>query len=117
MAGVTKHNAAQVIEAIKGTGGIKTKIAERLDVSRWTVDNYIDRWQSVAAAYAEETEAVIDMAEDNLITEIRNGNFNAMRYYLSTKGKHRGYTERQEITGADGGKLTIEYVNDWRSHE
>lgn len=26
-------------------------------------------------------------------------------------------TQRQEITGADGGKLTIEYVNDWRSHE
>jgi len=34
-------------------------------------------------------------------------------YYLKTKGKYRGYVERQEITGADGmpNKIEIEIVN------
>jgi hypothetical protein len=26
-------------------------------------------------------------------------------------------TQRQEVTGADGGKVQIEYVNDWRGEE
>jgi hypothetical protein len=26
-------------------------------------------------------------------------------------------TQRQEITGKDGGSLTVEYVNDWRTHQ
>ena len=42
------------------------------------------------------------------------GNLGAIIFFLKTQGKERGYTERQEITGADGTALVIEYVNDWR---
>ena len=28
-------------------------------------------------------------------------------FYLKTKGKHRGYVERNETTGKDGGPLSI----------
>ena len=113
----TLHNAEQVIEAIRGTGGIKATIARRLDVSRWTVDNYLSRWATVQQAYDEECESVKDLAETNLIQEIRDRNFQAIKYYLSTKAKERGYIERQEHTGADGGAINIAYVNDWRTDQ
>jgi hypothetical protein len=46
---------------------------------------------------------------------IKAGNVTAIIFYLKTQAKDRGYVERQELTGADGGKLQVEYVNDWRS--
>jgi len=93
------------MEAIKGTGGIKTTIAQRLGVSRWTVDNYLERWKTVEEVYNEECEAVLDMAETNLIQEIEDKNFLAIKFYLQTKGRARGYVERQEVTGKDGGAI------------
>lgn len=93
----TIYNEDQVIKAIKGTGGIKTKIAERLKISRWTVDNYISRWPAVQAAYEEECERITDLAETKLIELIEAADWNAIKFYLQTKGKERGYVERSEV--------------------
>jgi hypothetical protein len=46
-----------------------------------------------------------------------NGEPWAVAMVLKTIGKSRGYVERQEVTGADGGKVQIEYVNDWRGEQ
>lgn len=97
MARDTTHNADQVIQAIKGTGGIKARIAENLGVSRWTVNNYIDRWVTVKNAFDEETAIVTDNAITKLIELMENGDFQAIKFYLSTKGKERGFTEKREI--------------------
>lgn len=110
-----KYKAAEVIEAIRGSGGVKAKIAERLGCHRNTVSNYIDNYATVAEAYEEETATTLDEAEHQLIKAVRNGEPWAVKYTLSTKGKERGYTERQEITGAEGGALIVEFVNDWRN--
>lgn len=93
----TTHTAQQVIEAIEGTGGIKSTIARRLGVSRWTVDNYMRRWSTVQDAYNEEREKVVDMAETKLLEKIRGGDYPAIRFFLMTQAKDRGYVERQEV--------------------
>lgn len=36
------------------------------------------------------------------------------KWWLTRKGKDRGFTERSELTGADGGDLTLT-LKDWRS--
>ena len=42
------------------------------------------------------------MAESQLHKQILDNSVPATIFYLKTKGKKRGYIERQEITGADG---------------
>jgi hypothetical protein len=39
----TVHTADEVINVIRGSAGIKTTIAKRLNVARKTVDAYIER--------------------------------------------------------------------------
>ena len=50
-------------------------------------------------------EGDIDAAETALKRQILDGNTTAIIFYLKTKGKNRGYVERQELTGIDGQKL------------
>jgi hypothetical protein len=40
-----------------------------------------------------------------LLNAIREGKTAELLFYLKTKGKKRGYVERQEITGIDGQQL------------
>ena len=44
----------------------------------------------------------LDFAESQLHQQIGKGIPSSTMFYLKTKGKHRGYVERTEITGADG---------------
>ena len=44
----------------------------------------------------------LDFAESQLHKQIAENSTTATIFYLKTKGKKRGYIERQEITGADG---------------
>jgi len=66
----------------------------------------------------EEREALVDMAESALRAEVLDRNMTAVIWTLkaSPEAKRRGWGERQELGGPDGGpaRLLIEYVNDWR---
>lgn len=80
-----------ILEAIKDTGGIKTEVCKRLQCSRKTVYNYINKYPEVAEAFEEEEDKVLDMAESSLFALIQNGDTAAIFYYLNNKGKKRGY--------------------------
>lgn len=105
-----RYTAAQVIEAIEQSRGIKSAIAQRLGCHRHTVDNYIARYPTVARAYWEERERIVDTAEVKLLEKLKDGVDWAIKYVLSTLGKDRGYVERQEVAGEGGGPLTIKVV-------
>jgi len=49
------------------------------------------------AAVESIQESVIDFAESHLYKLVKEGNPAATIFYLKTKGKKRGYIERQEI--------------------
>jgi len=105
----------EVVKAIAGSGGIKTAIASRLGVSRQTVDNYLSRWETARAAYEQEVENNKDIAESVILANIRTAAKLAQQgviaesgdawKYLKFKARERGYVERMEHTGADGGAI------------
>lgn len=110
------YTAEQFISAIPKTGGIISTIAKRVGCEWNTAKKYIETMPTVKRAYENECEAVLDMAETELIKALQDGKDWAIKYMLSTKGKRRGYVERQEVTSADGAPLlpgkVIEIVRD-----
>lgn len=101
------YSANEVVEAIKGSGGFVTAIARRLNCTARHVYNLIQKYESAREALFDEREAMRDMAEGELYKKIKNGDTTAIIFYLKTQAKERGYVERQEVTGAGGGEVTI----------
>lgn len=104
-----KYTMEQVLAAIKDSHGIITTIAKRLGCSWSKGRDSIDRWETTRKAFEDEIEQILDLAESKLFTSINNGDVQSAKWILSTKGKKRGYTERQEVTGPDGDALRITY--------
>jgi hypothetical protein len=106
------YTAEQFIKAIPGTGGIITSIARKVGCEWNTAKVYIEKYPTVKQAYENECETMLDMAEAELYKAVKSGKDWAIKYTLATKGKNRGFTERNEITGKDGGAIII----DWDDH-
>jgi hypothetical protein len=87
----------EMMTAIKGSCGIVSNIAEKLGCDWGTAKRYLDMSEPVKQAYANESERVIDKAENKLQAAIDSGDMQMVKWYLATKGKRRGYVEKQEV--------------------
>ena len=87
-----KFTADQMVEAIRGSGGIVSLIASRLRCGRSTVYRYAHRYPSVREALEAEREVLLDLAESRLLECVERGDLDAIIFVLKTKGKDRGYT-------------------------
>jgi DNA-directed RNA polymerase specialized sigma subunit len=84
--GTVKITAEQAIEALKGTGGVKTTIAKRLKVTRQTVDNYLNRWSTFQQAYLDEKASVDDAAVSVVMADIMNNhNVETAKWWIARK--------------------------------
>ena len=106
------YTAEQFIKAIPGTGGIITSIARKVGCEWNTAKVYIEKYPTVKQAYENECETMLDMAEAELYKAVKSGKDWAIKYTLATKGKNRGFTERNEITGKDGQKIEIDITDE-----
>ena len=97
----------QVAEALRGAAGIRSAAAAVLGCSPSTVKRYVDRSETLARIEKEVVEFNLDLAESRLLDAINDGNLTAIMFYLRTKGKQRGYSERHQIEGRDGGPVEV----------
>ncbi len=93
-----KYTPAQIVVALEATKGMVYLAADKLGCEPQTVYNYIHRYASVRAALDKEDGKVTDTAELKLSSAILNGEPWAITFRLKTKGKGRGYVERQEVS-------------------
>lgn len=109
-----RYSKATIVEAIRGTGGVVSSIASRLDCSWNCAKKYIEKWPETVQAYEDEKEAILDLCESVLYAAIKNGDTQSAKWLLATKGKERGFVERREVTGENGAPLTVmvEFVGD-----
>jgi len=104
-----KFTTNQVIQALQDKHGNLSAAARFLGCDRHTVARYISQYSTVKEVADEERETLIDFAENQLFKQVQDGNITAIIFTLKTIGKSRGYVERQEVTGADGGPLIIDW--------
>lgn len=104
-----KYTAKIFIDAIPGSAGIISTIAKRIGCSWHTAKKHIDRHPTVRTVYDDELEQVLDLAETTVIGAMKGGDVGTARWFLSTKGKRRGYTEKTEIE--QSGEFNITIIN------
>lgn len=100
------------LEAYKKSLGNITLACENVGIDRGTYYNWIERDEAFRAEVEAANEVSIDFVENSLMKQIKEGNTTATIFYLKTKGKHRGYVERQEMTGRDGSALIPSRMTD-----
>jgi hypothetical protein len=110
------YKKADILNAIENSGGIMSTIAAKLGCEWHTAEKYVLKYNETKQALEDEENKVLDICQQTLIKSIKGGNTQDAKWYLSTKGKRRGFTEKteHELTGKDGGpvEVKIEYVGD-----
>jgi len=109
-----RYTAQQFIDAIPGTGGIVSELAERVGCRWHTAKKYIEEYVTVKEAWEAERNRIGDIAKSNIIEAIKAGDLPTSKWYVQLTDAEFMPKQHTEITGAEGGPLTIEYINDWR---
>lgn len=92
-----------MIEALTVAKGNVSHAARLIGCDRATVRQHMLKHPEVMAAKEAGEEVRLDVAESSLDRAAEAGEAWAVCFLLKTRGKSRGYTERHEVTGADGG--------------
>lgn len=102
----TKVRKQMFLEALERSMGIQTPALKATgNLSPETVR----QWREKDKEFAKKMDACKavcgDFVESKLLQKIKDGDTTAIIFYCKTQLKERGYTERREITGADGKDL------------
>ena len=101
-----KFSREDVEAAIRESHGVKSAVAGLLECSRQTVDNYLADWPDLVGVLEGARGGLIGKAVSALVADVENaesdGHVRAYMYVLKTLAKDDGFSERTEITGADG---------------
>ena len=92
----------KLVESLEKSLGVVTTACKQTGVNRSTFYDWYNKDEEFRKAVDDIGNVALDFAESQLHKQIKDGNSTATIFYLKTKGKRRGYVERQEITGADG---------------
>ena len=92
----------RLVEALEKSLGVVTTACKQTGVNRSTFYEWYNKDEDFKKEVDSIGDIALDFAESQLHKQIQGGNPTSTIFYLKTKGKRRGYVERQEITGADG---------------
>jgi len=112
MADSIGHKKKAMVQALVKSYGIVTKACEDVGLSRDT--HY--RWLKEDPEYAQEVTAIedvaLDFAESELHKRIKEGDTTATIFFLKTKGRRRGYNERQDVNLSGSVKTVVDFRGD-----
>jgi Bacterial regulatory protein, Fis family len=108
-----RHPAPVIMEALRKSGGIIAAAARMLKVSRTTLYNWISDDPKLQACRDECREEMLDVAEENLFTAVKDGDKESVRFILRTLGRSRGYSDRVTVAGETNAPL---HVNQTMTH-
>jgi len=96
----TKKKA--MLAALEKSLGIVTLACSDVGISRETHYSWLREDDEYKKAVNSIDDVTIDFAESKLYQNIKSGDTTATIFFLKTKGKKRGYTERSEFELSGG---------------
>lgn len=93
----TEHTKKQYLEALEKSLGVKTTACKITGIGRTTVYDWIKSDEEFRKAVDEVEQVALDFVESKLFEQIRGNNTPSTIFYLKTKGKKRGYVERNQM--------------------
>lgn len=85
------------LTALRRVGGNISKACARVGVSRPTIKLWMVKDEMFREEVMQLSEAIVDAVEDALYKKIKEGDTYAITFFLKTKGRYRGYTEKLDI--------------------
>ena len=91
-----------ILEALEKSLGVVTVACKQADVPRSTYYKWLNEDEDFAKAVKDIENIALDFGESQLHKQIGDGNTSATIFFLKTKGKKRGYVERNELDLTSG---------------
>ena len=102
---MAQNKKEKLLEALKETRGLIYHACKKAgNISRSTYYRYMRDDKEFAEAVEEIKESQIDYVEGQLIKNISKGKETSIIFYLKSKAKKRGYTEKSELDVTTNGK-------------
>lgn len=81
-------------EIIDDNAGLVKYVAEAFKVSRVTIYEWQKKYPEFKTLFEDAVEATLDIAEHQLMKNIKEGRETSLIFFLKCKGKPRGYIDR-----------------------
>lgn len=98
-----------ILSALEESCGIISTACKSISMPRSTFYNWMNADPEFKDAVEELQEYTLDVVESELHKQIKKGDTTAIIFYLKTKGKKRGYIERQEVDLRTPEGVTVNY--------
>ena len=104
----TDKKKKDFLVSLEKNNGNVSKACDAANIGRQTYYDWIDKDEVFKQDADDAQESLIDLAESKLMENIEKNDNTSIIFFLKTKGKKRGYIERQEI---DANVRPIEDIN------
>tara|TARA_R100001443_G_scaffold9908_1_gene19515 strand:- start:3491 stop:3850 length:360 start_codon:yes stop_codon:yes gene_type:complete len=93
-----------LLKALEKSLGVVTIACKKADIPRSTYYKWLKDDEEFRQQVQEIENVALDFAESQLHQQIQDNSTAATIFFLKTKGKSRGYTEKSELDVTSGGK-------------
>jgi len=99
-----------MIEALSKNGGNISMACKTVGIDRQTHYNWLGKFDSYKKQVEELNEHIIDFVESKLMQNINDNDNASIFFFLKTRAKHRGYSERVEVENKEVDEFASEKV-------
>lgn len=91
-----------MLQALENSLGVVTVACKQTSTARSTYYKWLNEDKEFAKAVKDIENIALDFGESQLHSQIKEGSTSATIFFLKTKGKKRGYVERNELDLTSG---------------
>ena len=104
---VVQYTNHQIIDALVRTNFVKQKACKLLGMSKQALYYRLERDETLQRQLALALDDRLDIAEGELMKLVKGGNFQAIKFFLETIGRKRGYGQKVEVAHTKGNSQEI----------